>query len=125
MTETSTAATCNRREDFKFGSVGKPFPGVEVKIADDGEILVRGPNIFRGYYKNQEATDETIVDGWLHTGDIGTHRRGRLPLHHRPQEGHHHHRRRQEHHAREPRERAQAEPVHLTGRRATATGGPT
>jgi len=71
MTETSTAATANRRDAFKFGSVGKPFNGVEVKIADDGEILVRGANIFRGYYKNPEATSETIVDGWLHTGDIG------------------------------------------------------
>jgi long-chain acyl-CoA synthetase len=71
MTETSTAATINRRHDFKFGSVGKPFPGVELKIADDGEILVKGANIFRGYYKNEGATRETIVDGWLHTGDIG------------------------------------------------------
>jgi long-chain acyl-CoA synthetase len=71
MTETSTAATINRRHDFKFGSVGKPFPGVQVKIADDGEILVKGANIFRGYYKNDEATKDTIVDDWLHTGDIG------------------------------------------------------
>jgi long-chain acyl-CoA synthetase len=71
MTETSTAATINRRHDFRFGSVGKPFPGVEVKIAEDGEILVKGANIFRGYYKNEDATRETIVDGWLHTGDIG------------------------------------------------------
>jgi long-chain acyl-CoA synthetase len=71
MTETSTAATINRHEDFKFGSVGKPFSGVEVRIADDGEVLVRGANVFRGYYKNKEATDETIVDGWLHTGDLG------------------------------------------------------
>ena len=71
MTETSTAATLNRREDFKFGSVGKPFHGVEVKIAEDGEVLLSGPNIFRGYYKNQEATSETIRDGWLHTGDLG------------------------------------------------------
>jgi long-chain acyl-CoA synthetase len=71
MTETSTAATANRLEDFKFGSVGKPFNGVEVKIAGDGEILVRGANVFRGYYKNPEATSDTIVDGWLHTGDIG------------------------------------------------------
>jgi long-chain acyl-CoA synthetase len=71
MTETSTAATCNTAEAYRFGSVGKPFPGVEIKIADDGEILARGPNIFRGYYKNPDATSETIVDGWLHTGDIG------------------------------------------------------
>jgi long-chain acyl-CoA synthetase len=71
MTETSTAATLNRREDFKFGSVGKPFHGVEVKIAADGEVLISGPNIFRGYYKNAEATSETIRDGCLHTGDLG------------------------------------------------------
>jgi long-chain acyl-CoA synthetase len=71
MTETSTAATIATAEDFKFGTIGKPFPGVEIKIADDGEILVKGPNVFQGYYKNPEATAETIVDGWLHTGDIG------------------------------------------------------
>jgi long-chain acyl-CoA synthetase len=72
MTETSTAATINRMDDFKFGSVGKPFDGVDVKIADDGEVLIKGPNIFRGYFKNKEATDDTIVDGWLHTGDLGS-----------------------------------------------------
>jgi long-chain acyl-CoA synthetase len=71
MTETSTAATIATAEDFKFGTVGRPFPGCEVKIAEDGEILVKGPNIFQGYYKNPEATAETLVDGWLHTGDIG------------------------------------------------------
>jgi long-chain acyl-CoA synthetase len=71
MTETSTAATIATPDDFKFGTVGRPFPGCEVKIADDGEILVRGPNIFQGYYKNPEATAATLVDGWLHTGDIG------------------------------------------------------
>jgi long-chain acyl-CoA synthetase len=71
MTETSTAATISTPDDFKVGTIGKPFPGCEVKIADDGEILVKGPNVFQGYHKNPEATRETIVDGWLHTGDIG------------------------------------------------------
>jgi len=71
MTETSTAATISTAEDFKFGTIGKPFPGCEVKVADDGELLVRGPNVFKGYYKNEEATREALVDGWLHTGDLG------------------------------------------------------
>jgi long-chain acyl-CoA synthetase len=71
MTETSTAATISKPDDFKVGTIGKPFPGCEIKIAEDGEILVKGPNVFQGYYKNEEATRETIVDGWLHTGDIG------------------------------------------------------
>jgi long-chain acyl-CoA synthetase len=71
MTETATAGTVNRLEDFRFGSVGKPLPGMEVKIADDGEVLARGPNIFTGYYKNEEATKDTLADGWLHTGDLG------------------------------------------------------
>jgi len=71
MTETSTAATISSPDDFKIGTIGKPFPGCEVRIAEDGEILVKGPNVFQGYHKNEEATKETIVDGWLHTGDIG------------------------------------------------------
>jgi long-chain acyl-CoA synthetase len=71
MTETSTAATVARPDAFKFGKVGRAFAGCEIKIADDGEILVRGPNIFQGYYKNEEATRETLEAGWLHTGDIG------------------------------------------------------
>ena len=71
MTETSTAATVARPDAFKFGKVGRAFHGCEIKIADDGEILVRGPNIFQGYYKNEEATKETLENGWLHTGDIG------------------------------------------------------
>jgi long-chain acyl-CoA synthetase len=72
MTETATAATGNTLEAFRFGSVGKPFAGVEVKIADDGEVLLRGPNIFKEYYKNADATSDTLVDGWLHTGDLGS-----------------------------------------------------
>jgi len=73
MTETSTSATVNRPDgnNFRFGSVGKPQKNVEVKIADDGEVLIKGPNIFQGYYKNEEATKETLEDGWLRTGDLG------------------------------------------------------
>lgn len=71
MTETSTAATISTPEAYKIGTVGRPFNGCEVKIADDGEVLIKGPNIFQGYYKNDEATRDTIVDGWLHTGDLG------------------------------------------------------
>ena len=71
MTETSTAATVARPDAFRFGKVGKAFMGCEIKIADDGEILVRGPNVFQGYYKNEEATRETLEGGWLHTGDLG------------------------------------------------------
>jgi long-chain acyl-CoA synthetase len=73
MTETSTSASVNRPEnnDFRFGSVGKAQPGVEIRIADDGEVLINGPNIFKGYYKNDEATEAALHNGWLHTGDLG------------------------------------------------------
>src|SRR5256714_14188222 len=71
MTETSTAATTNRPDKYRLGSVGTPLPGVEVRIADDGEILLRGANKFHGYFKNDEATREALQDGWLHTGDVG------------------------------------------------------
>jgi long-chain acyl-CoA synthetase len=72
MTETATAATVSTLDSYRFGSVGRPLPGVEVRIADDGEVLLKGPNIFRGYYKNDDASFGSIVDGWLHTGDLGS-----------------------------------------------------
>ena len=72
LTETSPGVTINREENFKFGSVGQAFPSVEIKIAADGEILTRGSHVMKGYYKNPDATAESInKDGWLHTGDIG------------------------------------------------------
>jgi len=71
MTETATAATACSPESHRFGSVGKPFPGVEVKIADDDELLIKGPNIFQGYHNRAEETFGAIEGGWLHTGDLG------------------------------------------------------
>jgi long-chain acyl-CoA synthetase len=72
MTETTAVGTVATLDHFKFGTVGRPMPGVQIRIAEaDDEILVRGPNVFREYWRNPEATAETLVDGWLHTGDIG------------------------------------------------------
>jgi long-chain acyl-CoA synthetase len=72
MTETATAATFQSLEDYKFGTVGKPFPGVELRIADDGEVLIKGENIFAGYHNNADASFGAVTDGWLHTGDLGS-----------------------------------------------------
>ena len=73
MTESSPVITVSEEANngIKFGSVGKVINGVEIKIAEDGEILCKGPNVMQGYYKDPEKTAETIVDGYLHTGDIG------------------------------------------------------
>ena len=72
MTETSTLTSANNAVNgVKFGSIGRPVSGVTVRIAEDGEILVKGPNIFQGYYKDNAATAEAIADGWMHTGDLG------------------------------------------------------
>ena len=71
MTETASVASVNTPDAFRLGSVGRPLPGVQVRIADDDEILVKGPNIFNGYHRDAQATRETLVDGWLHTGDLG------------------------------------------------------
>jgi long-chain acyl-CoA synthetase len=72
MTETTGVGTVNTRAQHKFGTVGRPLPGVDVRIAGDGEIEMRGPHIFQGYWRNEEATREVLDDdGWLHTGDLG------------------------------------------------------
>ncbi len=73
MTESSPGGTVNdlRNNNLKIGSVGKPLEGVEIKIAEDGEILMKGENVMLGYYKNEALTNRTIINGYLHTGDIG------------------------------------------------------
>src|SRR5438309_9907239 len=71
LTETTAPASFNRPGQARFGTVGRPLPGVEIRIAPDGEILVKGNNVFSGYFKDVKATREALVDGWLQTGDIG------------------------------------------------------
>jgi long-chain acyl-CoA synthetase len=71
LTESCAAATVNRPERIKIGTVGQPLPGVSARIADDGEIFLAGPTIFAGYWHNDAATSEAMADGWLRTGDIG------------------------------------------------------
>ena len=80
-TENSPVISVNRKKpksDTKFGTVGPPIKGIEVKLADDGEILVKGPTVMAGYYHRPDLTAEVLIDGWLHTGDIGTWDSGRF-----------------------------------------------
>jgi long-chain acyl-CoA synthetase len=71
MTETATVATYSTVENHRFGSVGRALPGLEARIADDGELLIKGPNVFQGYHRNDDASFGAVIDGWLHTGDLG------------------------------------------------------
>jgi long-chain acyl-CoA synthetase len=71
LTETSAPATVNTENQLKIGTVGRPLPGVSVKIGDDGEVLIKSPGVLRRYWHNEQASQEAIVDGWLHTGDLG------------------------------------------------------
>ena len=81
LTETSPVLTTNLPHQFRFGTVGKPITGVEIKIADDGEILAKGPNIMQGYYNDPESTDKVLSkDGWFSTGDIGEFEDGFLKI---------------------------------------------
>ncbi len=71
LTETSPVVSVSRLSDNEYGAVGRPIDGVDVHIAQDGEVLVRGRNVMQGYYRDPQATAAAIVDGWLHTGDVG------------------------------------------------------
>jgi long-chain acyl-CoA synthetase len=71
MTELASAATSNTEEEHRFGTVGRPLPGVELRVAADGEILVRGPGVMLGYHRRTRLTAAALEDGWLRTGDVG------------------------------------------------------
>ncbi|HEX6349510.1 MAG TPA: AMP-dependent synthetase/ligase [Candidatus Dormibacteraeota bacterium] len=71
MTETTSGATSNTEAEHRYGTVGRALPGYDLKIAEDGEIMVKGPGVMLGYFRNEEATEEVLSDGWLHTGDVG------------------------------------------------------
>jgi len=80
QTESTGVIAIQRLDNPRWGYVGEVLPGIEVKIAADGEILARGPNVFQGYYKNPDLTAQTVRDGWLHTGDVGVLEDGHLKI---------------------------------------------
>ena len=80
LTETSPVVSCNPIDDIRVETVGPPFKGNEVKIAQDGEILVKGENVMLGYWNNEEETKKVLIEGWLHTGDIGIFENGYLKI---------------------------------------------
>ena len=109
MSETTGAGTCNPPDRIKIGTVGPPAPNVEIKLAEDGEVMIKGPVVMKGYRNLPEKTAETFTDdGFLLTGDIGEFDEDGLPADRRPQEGADHHGRRQEPLAGEHRGAAEA-----------------
>ena len=80
LTETSPVVSCNPIHDIRVETVGPPFKGNEVKIAEDGEILVKGENVMLGYWNKQEETEKVLKDGWLYTGDVGIFENGYLKI---------------------------------------------
>ena len=100
MTENTSFTNVNRVDNYRVGWVGPPGPGIEQKIDEDGEILYKGRNVMREYYKMPEETAKTFTkDGWLENRRLGGNRRSKLPADHRPQKRPDHYRRRQEHRA--------------------------
>jgi long-chain acyl-CoA synthetase len=72
LSESAGIGTFNTRDATRIGTIGRPVPGTEIRFADDGQILMRGPQVFAGYWNNPDATAEVLVDGWLQAGDLGS-----------------------------------------------------
>ena len=117
LTESCAAATLNTPGQLRFGTVGRPLPGTEIQIAQDGEILIRGPHVYRGYYRDDAATREMLKDGWLHSGDLGAIADDGFVDRDGTQEGPDHHFQRQERHAGQHRERPARDALDLPGGR--------
>ena len=118
LTECTTAATTNTAERYRFGTVGPALPGFELRLADDGELLIRSETVFAGYFKEPDATAEVLgPDGWLRTGDIASIDADGFVTHHRSQEGHPGDGGREEHRPAEPRERPEDVTLRLAGDR--------